>query len=525
MISKQLYIERVILKNFKRFSSFDVNLKPGTNIFVGDNEAGKSTLLNAIDLVLTGNRRQVEAAGLENLFNRQAISSFLNGDRKVNELPELYVELYLADFGIPELQGKNNSLKRNCDGLRLRCVPNDEYQKILTDILNGDEKIFPFEYYKIDFQTFQGDAYTNYKRYVNHILIDHSGLSAESASRGHVRDLYQYRIDAKDNAKHHYAYRTNRAAYSASSLQSITSGDEDFKFQLRTTNSQDFERDLTISFNGIPIENRGKGHQSIIKTQFALQKKQKTSRELHLLMLEEPENHLSHSSLAGLVSSLQAESNRQMIIATHNSLVASRLDLRNIIMLSTTSAEPASLTNLGETTARFFIKAPDHNLLELVLSKKVILVEGDAEYMLVDKMYGDLYSRSTKDDGIHIISVDGTSFKRYMEVAKLLKTKVAVITDNDRSYQANCVNRYEDHISEHLAVFSSKNDEQYTFEVCVYQANPTLCDSLFGSRVRTNTILDFMLNNKTEVALQLMANENKVAPPEYIKDAFEWISK
>lgn len=55
VISKQLYIERVILKNFKRFSSFDVNLKPGTNIFVGDNEAGKSTLLNAIDLVLTGN--------------------------------------------------------------------------------------------------------------------------------------------------------------------------------------------------------------------------------------------------------------------------------------------------------------------------------------------------------------------------------------------------------------------------------------------------------------------------------------
>lgn len=33
------------------------------------------------------------------------------------------------------------------------------------------------------------------------------------------------------------------------------------------------------------------------------------------------------------------------------------------------------------------MKAPDNNILEYVLSKKVILVEGDAEFILMEALY------------------------------------------------------------------------------------------------------------------------------------------
>lgn len=101
-----------------------------------------------------------------------------------------------------------------------------------------------------------------------------------------------------------------------------------------------------------------KGHQSIIKTKSALNRKQKASKVLHLLMLEEPENHLSHSSLSELIATLQTESSRQMIIATHSSLIASRLDLRNIIMLSARSPAPASLSDLESSTVEVFYQGP-----------------------------------------------------------------------------------------------------------------------------------------------------------------------
>jgi len=45
-------IERIIVRNYRTLYAADVKLGAGTNIIVGDNETGKSTLLEAINLAL-----------------------------------------------------------------------------------------------------------------------------------------------------------------------------------------------------------------------------------------------------------------------------------------------------------------------------------------------------------------------------------------------------------------------------------------------------------------------------------------
>ena len=47
-------IKEVYIKNFKKFETFSLKLNSTLNILVGDNEAGKSTILEAINLALTG---------------------------------------------------------------------------------------------------------------------------------------------------------------------------------------------------------------------------------------------------------------------------------------------------------------------------------------------------------------------------------------------------------------------------------------------------------------------------------------
>ena len=44
------FIRKVVLSNFKRFESLTVELNSDINIFAGDNEAGKSSVMSAIDL-------------------------------------------------------------------------------------------------------------------------------------------------------------------------------------------------------------------------------------------------------------------------------------------------------------------------------------------------------------------------------------------------------------------------------------------------------------------------------------------
>jgi putative ATP-dependent endonuclease of the OLD family len=186
---------------------------------------------------------------------------------------------------------------------------------------------------------------------------------------------------------------------------------------------------------------------------------------------------------------------------------------------------PASLKDLSQGTADFFMKAPDNNVLELALCKKAILVEGDAEFILMDALYkNSANGASTDTDGIHVISVDGTSFKRYLELAKLLGIKIAVIRDNDGDYQANCIANYADYASASIQVFADGNDARYTFEVCMYQDNKVICDGQFAAGRKKLTVEEYMLKNKTDAAFQLLEKEgSELVAPEYIQQAVAWI--
>ena len=52
--------------------------------------------MEAIDLVAGGNVRKVEAIGLEQLINIEAVKDFKEGERVFDKLPSLRVELYLS---------------------------------------------------------------------------------------------------------------------------------------------------------------------------------------------------------------------------------------------------------------------------------------------------------------------------------------------------------------------------------------------------------------------------------------------
>ena len=162
-------ITKIVLSNFKRFETLDLQVDEELNIFIGDNEAGKSSILLALDLVLSGSVSKVETIGLESIFNVSAISHFLSGSKKIADIPKLFVEVYLTEQNNADLHGFNNSKKIPSDGLRFDCEPVDEYGKEILEALSATDPIFPFEYYRIKFTTFADQPYSGYKKFVKHL--------------------------------------------------------------------------------------------------------------------------------------------------------------------------------------------------------------------------------------------------------------------------------------------------------------------------------------------------------------------
>lgn len=516
-------IEKVKLLNYKRFQNFEITFDPQLNILVGDNEAGKSSILSAIDLVISGSKNKVELQSLEALFNMDICKEFLEGSKNIGDLPIMFIELYLKEQNNPILNGKNNSSGITCDGIRLTCQPMDEYSSEIQEILSEDDANFPFEYYSILFTTFAAEPYTGYRKFLNHLVIDSSQINNEYARQEYVRTMYKANVTEIEKIKHQNEYRKTKNSFKDISLSELNNKLEEYQFTVKTGFKSKLEIDLTITEDEIPIENRGKGRQCFIKTEFALKKTQ-SENNLDTLLLEEPENHLSHINMKKLVRDIAGSEEKQLFIATHNNLISSRLDLRKTIMLNSNSDAPFLLKDLPEETAKFFIKAPDNNILEYILSSKVILVEGDAEFILIEALYKNLTGEKLEDSNIHVISVGGTSFKRYLDLAKLLNIKTAVIRDNDKDAQTNCVDNYIDYIHDKIGIFYEVDNAKYTFEVCMYELNKIPCDALFLLGRKTLTVEEYMLKNKADVAFELLDKKSDtLITPTYIKEAIEWI--
>lgn len=515
-------IRKIRIINFKRFKDYTIVPNERINILVGDNESGKSSVLEAIDLVASGNVRKVEAIGLDRLINIDAVNEFLAGERKFDKLPILRVELYLSGIFDHTMNGRNNSENVICDGIRLVCEPNDEYRTEISEALSVNTDYFPYDYYKIRFSTFADEGYTGRKKNLCCIMIDSSSMNSEYATNNFVRRMYMQYMErnTKDRTFHKSQYRQMRNKFTTDSLKELNKSipaDKNYTFGLKNGGSTSLEDDLMIYENDIGIDNRGTGKQIFIKTDFALER---SGDNVDLILLEEPENHLSHVNLRQLIKRVAETQCGQLFITTHNSLISTRLELKNLIIMHENETErPVMLKNLTDDTAKYFMKAPPASIVEFSLSQKSILVEGPSEYMLLEKFYDSVTGHSPEADGVHIIDVRGLSFKRYLEIAKQTNGKVAVITDNDGDYQKHCKKKYRDFVANNIEIFYHRDDKQRTFEIVLYACNKSLCDRLF------NDAESYMLNNKTEAAFTLLSQGQAMLVPEYIREAIEWIRK
>lgn len=525
----KMTITKIKLKNYKNFKNTEIAFNPTRNIIIGENGVGKSSILTAISLVLSGSISSIEKIGFQSLFNSDSISEFMEGEKNYENLPELFIELYidneLENFYI---NGMHNSDELSMNGLKMTISPNENLRMQITEsLINND--IFPFEFYNLAFTTFSGRSYNSYEKYKDFIkfsFIDSTKINSNYAIKDYVSKIYHSQSDIEKRRLINNSYRNTADRFSKDLYNEhrLANSNEDYRIVLNSQGEYSFQENITVQKNGIDIKNMGQGEKVFINTDFALAN---TSTDISVVLIEEPENHLSHVNMHKLIDKITAACDKQTFITTHSNMIASRLDLNNAIFIS--DDNHANLSDLSTDTSNFFKKRADSNVLNFILSKKSILVEGDAEYILLNDFYTALYSNDMYLNNTAMISCGGKTFKRYIELAQILNKKIAIITDNDKNYEKNITNNYRDVLSENIKVFSDDDIDKYTFEVSLYKNNCDFFEERMSKTSMSNGVLSYMLNNKAEAAFRLLNILNdeqlydKFVIPQYIRDAFEWI--
>ena len=221
-------IRKLILQNFKQFRQLDLDFDQRHNVLIGDNETGKSTVLLALDLALSGSRNRVENLGFEALFCKPVIEAFLDGPRGIDQLPTVVVDVFLAEGQDEGLYGVGNLAGQETDGIRLAIEPVQDYGAEIQAVLGQPGRNFPFEYYAVKFQTFARNPYASFNRPVRHLLLDSSRIDSDYAAREYTRSVFHFHAPVEARYQLENAYRMEKSSFKENHLAGLNGELEGF---------------------------------------------------------------------------------------------------------------------------------------------------------------------------------------------------------------------------------------------------------------------------------------------------------
>lgn len=536
-------IKKMVIKGLKVFKNFEIDFNSGTNIIIGDNESGKSTIIEAIEIILNKKYANYDKYIIEELLNKENKKLF-EDKKEYQFLPriEIYAILNLDtscknNFDFYGDSGLNNNVEEY--GIKFTCQFDERFKNELLPIIN--EGKIPYEYYEMTWETFKGETYNTLKKPFKYLGIDNSKIDSFNTFNYYNKTLFYNKFDDAQRMKFKNSFRTR--VNNLLEEMGVDKIDDNHRFGI-DNKKVILENILSVLEEDIQIENRGKGKENLIKTEIALTK---ASNDIEVITIEEPENHLSHTNLRRMLEYIKnsfkdAEGNKrdiQLIVTTHNSLIVSSLNITNVLWINN-KEKAESLSNLtatkdGKRASLFFEKSDNLNILQFLIADKVILVEGATEYMLIQKFFKDIYPTETLEENkIDIISCNGISYMNYLIIAESMRKKVAVLTDNDYKTNPEKIKRVSHYNTEATTtkIFTDNNTENWTFEVSLYNLNEEILKENIKLRNDANYFVDGedfgkylgkMLNNKTDIAYMIIEKDIKLNCPEYIKDCFKWI--
>lgn len=530
-------ITKIKIHGYRIYKDFTLEPNERVNLIVGGNESGKSTLLEAITLALTG--RIAGRSADEDLnpywFNTCLVDEFVRkrGAQERVAWPEIRIELFLQNRDdLQHLCGAINTEvpTRACPGITMRVLPNPDYSVELNEWAKDPSPLLPVEYYMIDWRSFADSVLRNRPRQLAAAIIDSRTVRSSTGVDYHMRQILSDQLEPAERAAISLAYRKVKASMSNETLKAVNERitevhaalhDQPIALAMDQSARTSWEGAVTPHVSNVPFSMAGQGQQAAIKISLAMSRQ---STRAAFVMIEEPENHLSHTSLTMLLSRIGslAGDDQQLFVSTHSSYVLNRLGVGSLHLLG--SGTPQTLSNLDPNTVKYFQKLPGYDTLRIVLAKKLVLVEGPSDEIIFERIFTDMYGKGPMELGIDVLSVRGLSFGRCLELCAALNKEVAAIRDNDGTDPGELRVSLQKWLAQGKRdVFIGALGTGKTLEPQLVACNGEATIRTILAIPDAADLLTWMTREKTETALRIANSKQTITPPDYMYQASRFI--
>ena len=459
-----MYLSELKLWNFRKYgdsSSFDIS-KPnlvlkfnkGINVLVGENDSGKTAIIDAIKLVLKNQDYEWVRVTEKDFFN--------NSNR-------FRIELQFDDLS-------DDEAKNFIEWLCYKTIKDEQnqdkavvYLRLIYDITRNEEKIFPSdvcagadekgypltaeakEYLKTTYLKPLRDAEAEltpgrYSRLSN-ILFSSDTFKKGSRENSLTKKIDEFNVFVNDFFE--------KSENEGNEIKVII--DEFLNSFIENSNKSDFtfsQKDLRNILSKIElglkdIINPGLGslNRLYMATEL-LNLKRNSWNGVKLCLVEELEAHLHPQAQMKVINKLlqcSEKDNIQFILTSHSPNLTSKLPIENLIYCHKESCYPMgkNFTNLDEDDYKYLQKFLDVTKSNLFFAKGLIFVEGWSEEIFLPSFAKVLKNNGiiTKDlteAGVSIINVGNLAFLRYAKIFQrkdntVIDLPISIITDSDVS--------------------------------------------------------------------------------------------
>jgi len=438
----------------KRAPDLALQLQPGLNVLVGENESGKTTAVDAIRYTLgTQSREWVQVEETDFYGVGESRTDSLKIECVFRGFSHEEAGPFLEWLGFEEVDGQKEYV------LRVRFTAQRKRDRIITALRAGPDEIGV----RVD-----GDARDRLRvTYLKPLRDAKNELTPGRRSRFaqilKAHPLFQ-KPTVRGNTEHHDLEKIieaankdideyfrpgddeNEGGSAGSVLRTINDLLDEFfaegdsssaKVKIAGTDLADILQKLELVLAGNPA---GLGSLNLLymAAELLLLQCDTESKGLRLALIEELEAHIHPQAQLRLIHFLANRAGaNQYLLTTHSTTLGASIDLKKLVICLGDKVFPmgSKYTELAPGDYEFLQRFLDATKANLFFARGALLVEGDAENLLIPTI-AEIIGRPLHRYGVSIVNIGSTAFARYERIfirrnGQSMGIKVAVVTDLD----------------------------------------------------------------------------------------------